>query len=123
MEYKRRGEKLSYPQGLNDVLARIIAEAPPAETRTRLDYRRAHQYLTDEGIADSIERRRMVKLCMKRVKRLLNRGASAPTSGTTGDDRINGEERIAREARASAQSRSNDDNESCTCHGDDTRSW
>jgi hypothetical protein len=55
MEYKRRGEKLSYPQGLNDVLAIIIAEAPPAETRTRLDYRRAHQYLTDEGIADSTE--------------------------------------------------------------------
>ena len=81
MEYKRRGEKLSYPQGLNDVLAIIIAEAPPAETRTRLDYRRAHQYLTDEGIADSTERKRMVKLCMKRVKRLLNRGASAPTSG------------------------------------------
>ena len=103
MEYKRRGEKLSYPQGLNDVLAIIIAEAPPAETRTRLDYRRAHQYLTDEGIADSTERKRMVKLCMKRVKRLLNRGASAPTSGTTGDDKINGEERIAREARASTR--------------------
>ena len=103
MEYKRRGEKLSYPQGLNDVLAIIIAEAPPAETRTRLDYRRAHQYLTDEGIADYIERKRMVKLCMKRVKRLLNRGASAPTSETTGDDKINGEERIAREARASAR--------------------
>ena len=88
---------------MNDVLAIIIAEAPPAETRTRLDYRRAHQYLTDEGIADSTERKRMVKLCMKRVKRLLNRGASAPTSGTTGDDKINGEERIAREARASTR--------------------
>ena len=46
MEYKRRGVKLSSPQGLHNVLARIIAEAPPAETRIQLDYRRAYQYLT-----------------------------------------------------------------------------
>ena len=103
MEYTRGGAKLSYPQGLNDVLARIIAEAPPAETRTRLDYRRAHQYLTEEGISDPKEQARMVKLCMKRVKRLAKRRASAPTSGATGNDKTNGKERIAREAHASTR--------------------
>ena len=45
----------------------------------------------------------MVKLCMKRVKVRVTRGASAPTSGTTGDNKINGKERIAQEAHASAR--------------------
>ena len=45
----------------------------------------------------------MVKLCMKRVKRLAKRRASAPTSGATGNDKTNGKERIAREAHASAR--------------------
>jgi len=103
MEYKRRGVKLSYLQGLSNVLARIIAEAPPAGTRTRLDRRRACQYLKEEGIADPKEQARMVKLCMKRVKRLAKRRASVPTSGTTGDDKTNGKERIAREAHASVR--------------------
>ena len=101
-EFKRKGVNLSFPQGLHSVLARILAEAPPAETRTRLDYRRAHQYLTEEGFPDPKEQARMVKLCMKRVRRLATRGASAPTSGTKGDDKINGKEPIAQEARASA---------------------
>ena len=82
-EFKRKGSKLSFPQGLHNVLARIIAEAPPAETRTRLDYRRAYQYLTEEGIPDPKEQARMVKLCMRRVKRLATRGddddVTAPT--------------------------------------------
>ena len=101
-EFKRKGVDLSFPQGLHSVLARILAEAPPAETRTRLDYRRAHQYLTEEGVPDPKEQARMVRLCVRRVRRLATRGASAPTSGTKGDDKINGKEPIAQEARASA---------------------
>ena len=88
--YERNGIKLSFPPGLHNVLAQIIAEAPPAETCTRLDYRRAYQYLKEEGFPDPKEQARMVKLCMKRVKVRVTRGASAPTSGTTGDDKING---------------------------------
>jgi hypothetical protein len=101
--YERNGIKLSFPPGLHNVLAQIIAEAPPAETCTRLDYRRTYQYLTEEGFPDPKEQARMVKLCMKRVKVRVTRGASAPTSGTTGDDKINGKERIAQEAHASAR--------------------